>query len=273
MPFAMLGGEDATWVLLAGLPSVLGSARSRLEAAGVEVLRSGRWLGEPIGGVSFDWFMRCRAGVERERLRAALGTSAVTSDDAAAKVALLEQRLVELRADLALLEGRLRAAGPVEVPVPGTADPARDAALEAALAQVRDLQAKLDTVPQRAPASRSANRLLDELGAALVALRPDVTLLRDSLQVAVGEFQARAGFYRALQELPVGGGRPPGWKALRGADRWWERHLSTGQDDSGRAYARFDTESRHWGLLIGWKGEQGRDIDWIARQAPRSEGA
>jgi hypothetical protein len=69
-----------------------------------------------------------------------------------------------------------------------------------------------------------------------------------------------------LQELPVTGGRPDGWKALRGTERWWERHVSTGQDDSGRAYARFDPIRRRWELLLGWKADQTRDIGWLKRK-------
>jgi len=52
---------------------------------------------------------------------------------------------------------------------------------------------------------------------------------------------------------------------LRSAERWWERHISTGQDDNDRAYARFDVSSRRWSILVGWKVDQVRDIAWLRR--------
>ena len=165
------------------------------------------------------------------------------------------------------MEAALRSvARPAKQPVL-SATSGSDAALEAALARVQELQLRLDALATRQPASKPPQtRLQDELGAVLTAFRPDVVLLRDSLRVAVGEFPSRSGFYRTLRELPPEGGRPEGWKALRGADRWWERHVSTGQDDGGRAYARFDATARRWAVLLGWKVEQARDIEWVRRQ-------
>ena len=101
---------------------------------------------------------------------------------------------------------------------------------------------------------------------ALRWLRPDVELLRDSLTVAVGEFESRTGFYRSIKELPVEGGRPEGWKRVQTAERWWERHVSNGRGNTGRAYARFDTRTRRWGFLLGWKSEQVRDIAWLQNE-------
>jgi len=265
-PFAVLAGEDSTWVLVRGLAGALAEAQVRLEAAGIRVSRSGRWLGDTVGDVTFDWFLRCEGMLGPDRVGEVLGRGSVVGDTAEARVAVLEQHLLEMRAELARLAEQLHDAArqPLVVVQPATpAAPERDTALEAALEKVRELQARLDAVPPRpAPA-----RLQEELAAALAALRPGVILLRDSLQVVVGEFASRGAFYRILQELPVTGGRPEGWKALRGAERWWERHVSTGQDDSGRAYARFDSVSRRWDLLLGWKGEQARDIEWLRRKA------
>jgi hypothetical protein len=101
----------------------------------------------------------------------------------------------------------------------------------------------------------------------LAALRPDILLIRDSLLIAFGEFHSRNGFYKALGELPSSGSRPEGWKMLRGAERWWECHVSTGRNDHGRAYAKYDTTARQWSLLLGWKADQQQDIAWLKRQA------
>ena len=53
---------------------------------------------------------------------------------------------------------------------------------------------------------------------------------------------------------------------LRGAERWWERHINTGRNDLGRAHARFDTQTRCWNLLVGIKGSQTQDVEWLGRQ-------
>jgi hypothetical protein len=269
--FAVIAGEGSTWVLVRGLAGVLADAQARFEAAGIQVSRSGRWLGDTAGGIAFDWFLRCEGEFGSDRVAEVLGEGRAVGDTAEARVAILEQHLLEMRAALTGLAEQLseaaRARPAASQPIPVDTRE-RDVALEAALERVRELEARLDAVPPRTASVRpAAVRLGDEIGLALAALRPGVTLLRDSLQVAAGEFASRGAFYRLLQELPVAGGRPEGWKALRGAERWWERHVSTGQDDSGRAYARFDPVSRGWELLIGWKGEQARDIDWLRRRA------
>jgi len=111
-----------------------------------------------------------------------------------------------------------------------------------------------------------STRTYDEVKGVLAALRPDVVLLRDSLQVAFGEFPSRAGFYGVLNDLPTSGARPDGWKKLRGAEHWWECHVSTGQNDHGRAYARFDGLKRQWSVLLSIKKAQGHDILWLQAQ-------
>jgi hypothetical protein len=269
--FVVLPGEGSTWVLVRGLASTLNETQARLEAAGIRVSRTGRWLGDTVSDVAFDWFLRCEGVLGTDQVAEVLGASRVDGASAEARVAVLEQHLIEMRAALASLAEQLKDAvrvPPARAQPRPPAAPERDFALEAALEKIRELETRLDAVPPRAAPTRSAAiRLQEELTAALTTLRPDIILLRDSIQVAVGEFASRGAFYKMLQELPVTGGRPDGWKALRGAERWWERHVSTGQDDSGRAYARFDPAARQWEVLLGWKGEQPRDIDWLKRKA------
>ena len=77
----------------------------------------------------------------------------------------------------------------------------------------------------------------------------------------------RRALYRGLAELHVVNGRLPAtWKKLKGLNAWWERHMSNGQDDAGRVYARLRDSDRIWNVLISHKGEQSRDIAWLARQ-------
>jgi hypothetical protein len=84
--------------------------------------------------------------------------------------------------------------------------------------------------------------------------------------VLTGEFADRGGLYRSLIELDSGAlGRA--WKKLHGAPGWWERHVSNGQDDSGRIYARRGEGS--WEVLISHKSQQARDITWLER-CPRT---
>ena len=139
------------------------------------------------------------------------------------------------------------------------------AELQEAVARADAFEARLAAGPP--PVTRGALKLTDELAEALAALRPDVLLLRATLLVITGEFATRTGTLRAIAELPLSASRPEGWKMLRGAERWWERHVNTGRNDLGRAYARFDTQARCWHLLIGMKGSQTQDVEWLTRQS------
>jgi len=209
---------------VSGLASALTEARDRLEAGGIRVAHSGRWLGDTPEGSSFDWFLRCEGVVEVGQVGELLGANRTVVQTAEGRLAVLEQHLLEMRAALARLADELV----VATRAPSTASLLQetrsanhDAILEATRDRVRELETRLAaTPPNPAPARSSTARLQQELGAVLVALRPDVILLRDSLQVAVGEFASRTAFYRTLQELPVSGARPEGWKALRGSERW-----------------------------------------------------
>lgn len=73
----------------------------------------------------------------------------------------------------------------------------------------------------------------------------------------------RRGLYRAIVELRSDT-LARGWKRIHGAPGWWERHVSNGQDDSGRMYARPAKQS--WELLVSHKSQQARDISWLKRQ-------
>lgn len=100
----------------------------------------------------------------------------------------------------------------------------------------------------------------------LHVLLPGIRLLRDSLIVASVEFRDRSGFCRALRELAQAGARlPPAWKKLRGAQQWWERHVSSGEDDAGRAYARALPGGAGWEVLLSDKGSQDRDLAWLRK--------
>ena len=116
--------------------------------------------------------------------------------------------------------------------------------------------------PPRLPSSRI--RLQDEIGVILETLLSNLNLVRDSLTVAAVEYSNRRALYRALADLAGAVGRLPSqWKAVQGATAWWERHVSDGQDNTGRLYARLVSSSQCWDVLISDKAEQTRDIAWL----------
>jgi hypothetical protein len=100
-------------------------------------------------------------------------------------------------------------------------------------------------------------------------LLPRLNFERDSLTVAASEYANRKALYRSLGELAVSERLPANWKAVQGAAGWWERHVSNGQDNTGRLYAHFHSPHRRWNVLISNKAEQARDMIWIGRSAPR----
>lgn len=145
---------------------------------------------------------------------------------------------------------------------------AAQAAAEAALASMRaELETAIAEPPVRQPAPRT--RLNDEISVVLETLLPNLNLLRDSLTVAATEYPSRKSLYRALVELAAAEGRlPPTWKAVQRATAWWERHVSDGQDNTGRLYAQWLTGQRRWDVLISDKAEQFRDMIWLRRRSP-----
>ena len=106
-----------------------------------------------------------------------------------------------------------------------------------------------------------AGKLKNEIKVVLETLFPGVRLLRDSLIVIAAEFFSRSALYRGLAEMRIVNGRlPPTWKKLRGLEDWWERHMSDGQDDAGRVYARLGPFDRIWDVLVSHKSEQSREL-------------
>jgi hypothetical protein len=270
---AVVGDEMAAYVLIAGDAAERDHVAKHLREQGAVEIRRGRWLGDPVDGVVADWFIRIEPpeGFTHQSLLAGLTSPAVTnlgSSPEAMRLRVLRTELAILRAraETLLSENRtLRSVGETT---------------EAELAALRELLAEQVAALGKAEAEASAStavrpqsqppprRLRDEVGSAIATLLPHLELLRDSLEVAAGEFRERTHLYRALSELPVSGGMlPPTWKSLRGGSRFRERHVSTGDSDSGRLYAKFEEVERRWRVLISDKAEQGRDIVWLERHA------
>ena len=108
---------------------------------------------------------------------------------------------------------------------------ATEATLEATRAELK--VARAGSALPRPTSPRT--RLHDEISDVLGTLLPNLNLLRDSLTVAASEYASRKALYRSLAELAARAGRlPANWKAVQGITGWWERHVSDGQDNTGR---------------------------------------
>jgi hypothetical protein len=140
-----------------------------------------------------------------------------------------------------------------------------EAALEAARAELETARAASSPLHLAPPRTRLQDEIADILG----TLLPNLNLLRDSLTVAASEYASRKALYRSLAELAAGEGRlPANWKPVQGTTGWWERHVSDGQDNTGRLYAQFLRSDRRWDVLISDKAEQPRDMAWLRRNTP-----
>ena len=294
--FASILGDDEAYVLLAGPLAVRDEAAASLHAAGVTVLRAGRYLGDPVDGFSADWFIRFERPTSDEPiddlLARVLGrrrTQAAIELDTAS-----EARLRLLRDELARARGREAALRKELAETRAANRPANDkaaaetllgelaeeqrlrqeaeiarataeAALEAARAEL-ELAQGTPVAPRQAP---PRTRLHDEIADVLNSLLPNLNLLRSSLTVAASEYASRKALYRSLAELASVDGRlPPNWKSVQGAAGWWERHVSDGQANTGRLYALYVGEAQRWDVLISDKAEQPRDMAWLRKHAP-----
>ncbi len=289
----LVEGRDEACVLIDGSVIERDGIARRLAQAGVRVLRVGRHLAATDGeDAGLSWFIR----VERptvppsldELVQSALGSVAAEPPPDAISVATLRVRLLEAellvakaeRARLAAECARLRDVAATATAKRSPEDPAQAelerkllhalAERDAALAALEQGVARGDQQSQKPPQAPSSAvvRLKRELETVLDVLLPRITLLGDSLLFTATELSDRRPLFRALAELQAQAtGMPPGWKKVRGATGWWERHLSTGQDDSGRIYARLNRHGSAWLVLVSGKADQSRDLARLDRLA------
>jgi hypothetical protein len=282
--FASIQGGDEVYFLLAGSAAARDQAAARLREAGLAVLRSGRYLGEPIEGLAADWFIRFvrpETGEPVDTLLARLldlpqrHVASASESATELRLRLLHEELLQSRAS----EARLR----VQLLDARNSIAATQTAVELPTLPEEPLEAREqphDTEAPRSEAGPAVNpataerpilrrpRIADELEAVLETLLPRIELLRDSLAVAAAEYDSRKSLYRALAELSeVEGRMPANWKAVKSAAGWWERHVSNGQDATGRVYAQQSASERRWYVLISDKGEQPRDMEWLRRRS------
>jgi hypothetical protein len=272
--FAVIDGQSEAYVLVAGGFVEAETVAGKLRQARIEVLRTGRYFGEPVAELEADWFVRIVRPVGADDLAIALepilGSQAARPPAVAVadpRARLLTAELFAARAREAKLLGdiaRLRAS--IAETAPETERQAaefRDALeAERRLRQAAEQAEKVVEGRSRPPQS---GRIATEVQDVLAGLLPHLRMLRDSIDVVAAEFASRQGVWRALGELTAAGGVPRDWKRIRGADGWWERHLINGRDNTGRIYVR-KSAGPTWDVLMSHKSEQQRDIAWLARQ-------
>ena len=275
--FGVIDGQSEAYVLIAGgFIDAGGLAAGKMRTAGPRSVggQADTWVTRSITsmrtGLSalsdprLRWTPLAKIALEPILGQAALHPPPVAVGDPRARLLTAEllaarSREEELRAELVRLQTAVHA---------GSEATAHIAALQDMLANEQRLreaaEQAADTVV-RQPLSVPSGRIADEVHDVLAFLLPNVSMLRDSIKVITLEFATRRGVWRALGELASAKGIPRDWKKIRGADAWWERHLSDGRDDTGRIYARRAAGSA-WEVLISHKTEQGRDIAWLCRQ-------
>ncbi len=282
--FAVIEGVEEAYVLLSGPNISCETAAGALRASGFDVIRTGRYLGDPVDGLEADWFVRIikpkdelkslSAILAKVLARQAVGVHGhATSGEyrarlIAGELASVKAREAALRAEIVRLKLELTNVDQTQTEIDAlktAIEQERGLRQEADLAALAAAQLLIDTRVDR-PSPPPA-KMKNELEVVFATLIPEVRLMRDSLIVIAAEFSNRRPLYRSLAELRTANGRfPPPWKKLKGLDDWWERHMSDGQDDAGRVYARLGPSERVWDVLISHKSEQPRDIAWLARQ-------
>jgi hypothetical protein len=280
----LIRGDEEAWLLVAGSATDLAGVIARLRSAGIEVIRSGRYLGGVTDGFAADWYARFALPVDITLLETLLHSQGGASetipssgeDDRALRLRLIQAELAEARAREASLASdlaRLKLASALT-----DDDGAEAAALRQTLAEEQRLHAEaglaraaaeqerdfLANRPAATPGRAGQPKFQNELAVVMETLLPKLKLVRDTLTVLAVEFSDRRAVFRALGELQGSVGRlPSGWKAVQGAEEWWERHISDGRDNTGRLYCRLIPSSQSWAVLVSYKAIQKRDIAWI----------
>ncbi len=283
--YALRGTAGGLYVMLQGSVTDAELAAAKLKASGLSVARLGRYLGEGIPGFDADWFLRLTADPTKdvqEKIAAVLGASPTWRDerglrerllaaeleralerDAEAKAALSRLKTAQ---DEAAFQGEAAALNRVQAEAERQLREFAEAHASQAQRRVDELEAERAAL-RGAPGKRSDRAIADEFDVVLEALLPRIKLLRDTRDVVVFGYSSRQGVYQALSELDRSTREiSSAWKSVQGVSPWIERHVSDGQDNTGRAYARLDRSDRRWEVLISYKVDQTKDIDWLRRR-------
>jgi hypothetical protein len=283
--YALRGTAAGLYVMLQGSVTEAELATSKLKGLGLVVSRLGRYLGEDIPGFDADWFLRLTADPTEDvqaKIATVLGGPAAWRDERGLRERLLAaeleralERNAEAKAALsrlgtereeASLLGQTVAQSRAEVEAERHLREVAEAHAKQAQQRVIELEAER-TALRVAPDKRSNRAVADEFDIILEVLLPRIKLMRDSRDVVLFGYSSRQGVYQALSQLDRSTREiPSAWKSVQGTSPWIERHVSDGQNNTGRAYSRLDRTDRRWEVLISYKVDQPQDIDWLRRQ-------
>lgn len=267
-------GEEAV-LLLSGGAAERDRALAALRARGVGVQRFFPALDPDLEA---DWIVRLAPGALAADAEAELGRvfagllEGPPPASEALRIRLLELERDRLRGENAALRRELealraagRAAAELVSEPSGPEAPPSPAAGSAPAATASEAGPTVGRGegPIKAPSERLARKLSEEI-AALLAAFPRIELLRGSLLTLLTDYRDRRAFYRLLAELDRGEALQRRFKPVRGCEGWFECHLSTGQDDSGRLYARRGSAGS-WQVLVSIKEHQRRDLERLRR--------
>jgi hypothetical protein len=228
--FGMIDGAEEAWLVLDGSVTLRDTAAGALRAAGIEVLRTGPWLGDQVDGVAGSYFIRFVRPRGDDNLRQMIGVilegmvaPARPKFDAAERVRALTVELTEVRAQLARvvpLETEQERRHDAEIQNEFDGVRRENAALLQEVFELRSQLAALHSARSQAGRPTGA-RVQEEVAKVVAGLRPDLRFLRDSMTVLWGEFSDRGGLCRALSELGSGS-MTSSWKRVHGAPGWSE---------------------------------------------------
>jgi hypothetical protein len=289
--WTLLEGVEEAVLLLEGDALARDSALAALRSSGLEVLRAAPALDPELEA---DWSVRL--AVPRDgpplsaRIEAALGppspAPAPTATGDRLRTRLLDEQVHRLLAERDELRRGLEESRKSESALRGRASEEPDAELLRARRRIAELETELERAQeetaslhraleaaraQSVPVSTSSaervhRRLRTELKAFFEAL-PRIELVGDSLLALLTDYRERKTVYRVLGELQAGDALQRRFKPVRGRDGWYECHVSTGQDDSGRIYVHRVGE--RWRVLVSIKEAQKRDLERLDALARR----
>lgn len=274
-----LSADDPPLLLITGDAAARDAVLAVITRAGGRIRTAGSYLAdcdqpEPVA----DWFA-LPEGLSRDELQLALavipagvGREPGSSPDparpleaAAEREAVLRQALEQLRREvrsasvgLSEMAARLR-----QTEAAWSEEATARAAAEQLARAVGESQ--VEPIAKTLVFPAAARRAMRDLGETIATILPRVVLLGSSLELLSFGMRQRGPVLRILRDLHDQPNETlAGWKNIHGAAGWRERHVSTGQDDSGRVYARHSSQGRVQ-VLVSVKGMQDRDIDWLRR--------
>ncbi len=286
--WSLLEGQEEAVLLLSGDALARDAVLAALRSAGLSVSRVGPVLDPELEA---DWALRLSVPPEgpslRERIAMLVGESlaepARPASEERLRLRLLEEQVHRLLAERDRLRGALEALRRAQSQERRATEwdrthehvEEREREVENARQEIEALRRALDEARlQTALGSvgggeRLQRRLRAEVEAFLEAL-PRIELVGDSVLTLLTDYRVRGAVYRVLGELQAGVELHRRFKPVRGRDGWWECHVATGQDDSGRIYAC--READRWRVLVSIKEAQKRDLERLASLAGPSRG-